>query len=506
VSGGHEVDADGHGPRNPSGGDEVSGSWEPGLGDHLQTIWRRKWFILAGAAAVAEVVFLLLSFTVEPRYESEASLRLTVESDGALLLDGDRVEYASRVYAELAESPAVLSEAVERSGLDLDLDQAGAAIDVEWARPPGFIDISASLASPDDAAALADGMAAALMATIAADSERLGGEDGDGNTADNSTTSEGGTVLGAALVEPAVAASSPASPRPLRDAVAAFVIALVVLAEVAALWRPVRGLLPLSRTAELVTELVGVPSLTLTGDPEDRTRLGSFAARHLMSVPAIVAVHCSSDARPAAPARLGEALTAVGRRTLVADADRRDPSLHWWLSLPRRPGLEDIARGEATVGEAAFRSEARAEVSLLTAGGDGDEGRDGDGDRGPGGQPTDSDDHLLDTLGADHDCVLVYVGADAALEGIASTVAGLRSSTVLIIDPERMTRRRLAELVHGYGGHEDVIAILLMSKAAAAAETRRLSAKSWTRGDGRRIESITPPRRLGPFRTGRRAS
>lgn len=476
----------------------MSGSWEPGLGDHLRTIWRRKWFILAGAAAVAEVVFLLLSFTVEPRYESEASLRLTVESDGALLLDDDRVEYATRVYAELAESPAVLSDAVERSGLDIDLDEAGAAIDVEWARPPGFIDITASVASPDDAAALAEGMAAALTATIAADSERLGGgagtDDGDGN--DNSgDAGRGGssTVLAAELVEPAVAASSPTSPRPLRDALAAFVIALVVLAEIVALWRPIRGLLPMSRTAELVTELVGVPSLTLSGDPEDRTRLGSFAARHLMSAQAIVAVHCTSDARPAAPVRLGEALTAVGRRTLVTDADRRDPSLHWWLSLPRRPGLEDIARGEVTVTDAVFHSEGRAEVSLLTAGGDG----------GPG---VESDDDLLETLSADHDCLVVYVGADAALEGVASTVAGLRNSTVLVIDPERMTRRRLAELVHGYGGHEDVIAILLMTKAAAAAETKRLSAKSWTRRDGRRIETIAPPRRLGAFRAGRRAS
>ncbi len=482
----------------------MNGSWEPGLGDHLRTIWRRKWFILAGAAAVAEVVFLLLTFTVEPRYESEASLRLTVESNGGLLLDGDRIEYASRVYAELAESPTLLADAVERSGLDLDASEAGSAVDVEWASPPGFIDITTTLPSAEDAAELANGMAAALTATIAADSERLAGDAADGGD----TT--GGTVLAAALVEPAVAPSSPIAPRPLRDALAAFVIALVVLAEVVALWRPIRGLLPLSRTAELVTELVGVPSLTLTGDPEDRTRLGSFAARHLMSTPAIVLVQCTGDARPAAPIRLGEALTAAGRRTLVADADRRDPSLHWWLSLPRRPGLEDIASGQVTVGDAVFQSEARAEVALLTAGGRGrgadDSGASSRGQSNSDGQPFDTEADLLDELNADHDCLVAYVGADAALEGLASAVAGLRNSTVLVIDPERMTRRRLADLVHGYGGHEDVIAILLMTKAAAAAETKRLSARSWTRRDGRRIESIAPPRRLGPFRTGRRAS
>lgn len=476
------------------------GSWEPGLGDHLRTIWRRKWLILAGAAAVAEVVFLLLSFTVEPRYESEASLRLTIETDGDLVLDGDRVEYATRIYAELAESPAILADAIGRSGIDIGPTAAADAIDAEWARPPGFIDITAAAGSPEDAAALADGMAAALMAAIDVDSGRLGGgaDRADGLTADPADDGSGndGTVLTTQLVEPATTATSPSSPRPLRDAVAAFVIALVVLAEIAALWRPIRGLLPMSRTAELVTELVGVPSLTLTGDPEDRTRLGSFAARHLASTPAITLVQCSSDARPAAPVRLGEALTAAGRRTLVVDADRRDPSLHWWLSLPRQPGLADIATGEVTVPEAVFESEARAEVALLTAGGD---GRRVDG-------TDEAGDDLLDQLTANHDCVVVYVGADAALEGVAATVAGLRNSTVLVIDPERMTRRRLAELVHGYGGHEDVIAILLMTRAAAAAETKRLSVKSWTRTDGRRIDPITSPRRLGTFRAGRRAS
>lgn len=455
-------------------------TWEPGLGDHLRTIWRRKWFILAGAAAVAEVVFLVLSFAVEPSYQSDSSIRLTIEADGGLLLDGDRVEYASRVYAELAESPAVLDDAIERSGLELDRDQAAGDIDVEWARPPGFIDVTATADSASGAVALADGMAAALAATIAADAERFDGGPGSaGVTAD--------------IVEPAVAPTSPFSPRPARDAVAAFLIALVVLAELVALWRPIRGLLPTSRTAELVTELVGVPSITLTGDPDDRTRLGSFAARHLDTNPAIVLVQCTSSPRPAAAVRLGEALTAVGRRTLVVDGDRHDPSLHWWLSLPRAPGLDDVATERLAVSEAVFESEAKAEVSLLTAGGDGDT------------EPSPTDD-LLDTLSPGYDCVVVDIGVDATLDGIAAEVAGLRNSTVLVIDPERTTRRRLAELVHGFGGHEDVVAILLLTRAAASAETSRLSARAWTRRDGRRVEPVPRTRRLGSIRAGRRAS
>ncbi|MEM9566065.1 MAG: hypothetical protein AAGA93_25825 [Actinomycetota bacterium] len=479
-----EADERGVNRTGASGGrSAMTSTWEPGLGDHLRSIWRRKWLVLGGAVFVAEAVFFVLTYAVTPRYEAEASLRLMIEADGGLVLDENRVEYASRVYAELAETPSTIGDAADRSGLDIDPDAAASAIDVQWARPPGFIDVTASADDAEEAALLADAMAASIAATIAADTERL-------------DASDSGTVLVAEIVEPAIAPSSAAWPRPIRESIVAFLITLVVLAEVVALWRPLRGLLPLSRTAELVTDLLGVPCITLTGDPEDRTRLGSFAARHLATAPAIAVVQTGRDTRPAVPLRLGEALTASGRPTLVVDGDPLDPSMHWWLGLPRRPGLQEVMAEDRSLADAVYRPVGRAEVSLLTAGGEGDD---------PATRERETDGPILDRLPG-YACVVVSVGSDSPIDDVAASLIELRRSTVLVVDPERTTRRRLAELVHGYGGQEDVIAIILMANRAAVAETKRLAARSWERegwsGDG----AATRPRRLTSLGQRRQAS
>lgn len=433
-------------------------TWEPGIGDHLRTIWHYKWFLIGAATIIAEAVFVLLS-TFPPVYEAEASVRLSGRSESGLLFDEERVEYASRVYAELAESPSVLAEAVNNSGLPLQWREAADALEVDWARPPGFIDVTASADSGQDAVKLADGMAEAIIAVVAEDAPQSLDDQVD----------ETRSSLVASLVEPAVEPLEPTSPRPLRDAIAVFIIALVVFAEAAALWRPARGLLPLSRTAERVSELVGIPTLTLTGDPEDRTRLALFSSRFLASKPAVLLVHCSGESLPAAPVRLAEAVTAGGRRTLVVDGEGTDPNMHRRLGLPQGPGLAEVMNGKQPLAEAVFESQAKSEISVLTAGGSG-------GKR----QSLPAKD-ALDQLGAGYDFLIVNVGSTALLDGVASAVAEQRQSTILVFDPEKTKRRKLSELVHGFGGHEDVVAILLLTKAAAATETTRLADRWWRR-------------------------
>lgn len=462
----------------------MSTSWEPGLGDHLRTIWRYKWFLLGGAVVIAEITFVLLSM-VDPRYEADSSLRLTIRSEVGLSLDEDRAEYASRIYAELGESPRLLRSAIDNSGLDLTEQEAAGLVAVDWARPPGFIDLTASGPSPEAAVALADGMAMALVAAVEEDVEAV--------TDDAAGASVGpaaggvGVLLSAEVVEAASAPTTPAAPSPLRDAVAAFIISLVLLAEASALWRPARGLLPLTRTAERVTDLVGVPCLTLTGEPEDRTRLALFAARYLSNKPSALVVHCKGEPLPAASVRLAEAVAAGGRRALVIDGEGSEPNLHRRLGLPQGPGLAEVYAGEERLAEAVFVSPSRANLSLLTAG-----GRDGSRSPLPG-------DRLLDRLGTagDYEFIIVNLGAESMPDGIAGALAEMRQSTILVLDPEKTKRRELSDVVHGFGGHDDVIAILLLTKAAASAETKRLAARWWNRegADEKKGGSMATPLR-----------
>ncbi len=425
---------------------------------------------------VAEITFVLLSL-VDARYEADASLRLTVQTDAGLSLDEDQAEYASRIYSELAESPRLLDAAVDNSGLDISVEEADTLLVVEWARPPGFIDLSASGPTPEAAVALADGMAEALVAAVGEDAEAV---TGGGPSAGGPV----GVLLSAEVVEAATLPESPAAPSPLRDAVAAFVISLVLFAEASALWRPARGLLPLTRTAERVTDLVGVPCLTLTGEPEDRTRLALFAARHLSTKPAALMVHCKGEPLPAASVRLAEAMASRGRRSLVIDGEGPEPNLHRRLGLPQGPGLAEVVSGQQRLADAVFVSPTKANMSLLTAGGR-------DGTRVPL-----AGDRALDRLAADdYEFIIVNMGATAMSDGVAGAVAELRQSTILVVDPEKTKRRELNDLFHGFGGHDDVIAILLLTNAAAAAETKRLAARWWNRD---RADDQDPPMAINP--------
>ncbi|MGH1490164.1 MAG: hypothetical protein ACRBK7_12350 [Acidimicrobiales bacterium] len=482
-------------PVDADGLSSMKATWEPGIGDHLRTMWHYKWFLIGGAAVIAEIVFLLLYTLPTPRFDAEASLRLTLRSDEGLVLDEDRVDYASQIYAELSESPRILSAAVENSGVALTTAAAASSFDVDWAQPPGFIDIIASADNAADAVALADGMAEALIAAIAADIDpATGPSSGGGANPDSSTSTNSadfsGSILSAEVVEPAIEPSSPASPRPLRDAFAAFIVSLVVLAEASALWRPARGLLPLSRTAERVSDLVGVPTMTLTGEPEDRTRLALFASRHLATKSAVLMVNCGEESLPAAPVRLAEAVTAGGRRALVVDGEGPKPNMHRRLGLPQSPGLAEVVDGGHALSDAVFESLAKSDVALLTSGGS-------DGSR----QPLAAE-NALAQLGSGYEFIIVTVSSTGLLDGVAGAVAEQRESTVLVLDPARMKRRKLSELVHGFGGHEDVIAIFLISKSAAAEETKRLAARWWKRARHLRSESTTGQPALHAIKSG----
>ncbi len=83
-------------------------------------------------------------------------------------------------------------------------------------------------------------------------------------------------------------------------------------------------------------------------------------------------------------------------------------------------------------------------------------------------------------------------------DGLASAVAELRGSTILVIDPERTKRTELSEFVHGFGGQDDVVAVLLLTEAAATAETGRLAARwhrTTTNGQGSTIPIPRPNKR-----------
>ncbi len=437
-------------------------TWEPEVGDHLSAIWRARWFVLVGALVVAGVVLTWRSATPE-RYESTSRLRLVVLAEGDVSLDEDRLTLASRIYAEVADSRSVLTRAIELSETSLSLDEADAGIEVTRSSPPGFLDITASDGSPEVATDLANGMAEALAEAVSDD--RLG----------PSAAQENGLTVVPEVLEAAEVPTQPTTPRPGREAGVAFLASLIVLAELSVLARSLSGRLPLTETAERVERSIGVPSVDLTGDPQDRTKLALLAARSLRDTPVVVVVQCGGWPNPAAALRLAEAMTGRGRRVLVVDGDADAPTLHLQLGVGRSPGVAEVLTGRSRLPESVHQPHDSSGVSVLTVGDTTGDGRWATAD-------------LTRLLGANtaarrFDTVVFSLTSASMPNGLGAGVEiGLDQGLVLVVDPKRTRRRQLGELVHAFGGPDEVDGLLFLPHETATVEIRRL-ARRWGAGE-----------------------
>lgn len=417
------------------------------------SIWWARWLIVAGALAVTLAV-LGWRLTLPDRFESTSRLRLIVLANDDSSLDEDQLTLASRIYAELGESQPIRDRALDRSGTGLTDDDSW-EIAVDRTTPPGFLDVTAVAASPTVAAQLADGMANTLAVTVAED--RLG-------TAGNELN---GIRIVPEVFEEATVPSGRSAPRPFREAALAGLASAILLAEGAVALRALRGRLPLTRPAERVQEMVGIPTVELTGGLEDRTKLALFAGRQLGPRPVAVVTQCGGWPNPAVALRLAEAIAGDDRRTLVVDGDVVTPTLDAQLGLRRTPGLAEVLRGDSGLSEAVQDLDRAGRMSLLPV---------GDGSsRLP---ISDLNRFLSSARASRYDGVVISLTSAAMPDRAAAGLGlGLERSVVLVIDPTRTSRRQLRELVHAFGGPDEVDGLLLATHETATSEIRRLAGR-----------------------------
>jgi capsular exopolysaccharide synthesis family protein len=177
----------------------------------------------------------------------------------------------------------------------------------------------------------------------------------------------------AELVQPAQVPSGPSSPKLLRNAALGIFfgivlgIALVLLAEVfdrrlrdraeleQIFERPLLGTIPESR------KLKAADAALLAAAEADReafrmlwTNLRYFTlSRGVRSV--LITSADRGDGKSTVAWGLGLAAASAGKRTLVIEADLRNPSFAERFELPRRPGLTSALTGDATFDEAIMR-------------------------------------------------------------------------------------------------------------------------------------------------------
>ncbi len=170
-----------------------------------------------------------------------------------------------RTTREFAKTPTVVRNAIKTSGMDLTLQQATNRISASQVGDLGFVEVKATGPSRADAERLTRFAAASLISTIqaqqteakfadlqpvqsarasaqaqlaapqtsAADRVALQGQIDAYNQAETDIRTRKDDNL--VTISGAIAGDSPISPMPLRDAILAFVVSLVVVAELTVL-------------------------------------------------------------------------------------------------------------------------------------------------------------------------------------------------------------------------------------------------------------------------------
>lgn len=356
------------------------------LWQHLRIIWRHKYRIGFLSLLIAAAAFTLSDRQAEV-YSGATTLSVVPgRMSAGDIVSGEQLSRLVRSYGELATSRTVLDGAIERAGLAISSTLAESRVSIDPAEDTGFFDVVATGPSPEDAAVLAAAVADELIDTVASQQTEAAGSDTEalreqveelevelaglpeGSPAIGPLTARYTTLLEAIaerelrptdridIITPARAYTTPISPTPLRDALVALVVALVVNAELSVALAHFGGRFTSRDLSEEFAATAGVPVLARVPAREGpqlteayrtlRTNvLFSNATEGLRSL-AIVGANPGSG-KSFTSVRLAKSIAAGGTKVLLVDADLRRPTLHRILNLDNRRGFADAQEGES---------------------------------------------------------------------------------------------------------------------------------------------------------------
>jgi capsular exopolysaccharide synthesis family protein len=358
------------------------------LAEHFRVIAHNWWRILVVAALVAAAVYYL-SGRRDDVYDASTQLNVTVGNSAGSQTIREETVFLTQTYAQRATTRPVLRAAVKDSGLHITTDEADSRVSASASSDLGFLTIDAESPTPQQARKLADAAARALIADVQAQQQRVEDQDLKPiNDEINSLTQQldalpAGSPERAALqarydallqsalerrtrpkntvevVASAELPTSPASPKPSRDALLAFLASLVIAGELSVVMHAFSDRLPRVLDAEDVGRLVGLPVLASVPRGSDAVVVEAFRILRtsLFALP--------PDQRPrsiavvSANAGAGKSFTSINLArsagaqqagVLLVDADLRRPVIHERLKIDREPGLTDVLDGSSTRG------------------------------------------------------------------------------------------------------------------------------------------------------------
>ena len=449
---------------------------EVDLFEHLRVIYRRRWTILLVSLGVAGGVFGWSSTRV-PVYGADAVISVT----SGRALAGQNVNeedtlFLTRNYAELATTPPVLADAALRSRLAISAREARRRVSSRAASDVGFLTITARGPSPAAATALAKGAAESLVAAVddqqretvriavepiqeeigQLDAQLVALPDGASNRGPLEARYE--ALVRAAterrlapsdrltLVSPARGDLTPLSPKPVRDALLALLVALVVNAELLVVVEVLRDRFSVHEPDEGPDELLGLAVLARVPSGETEESLEAFRAlrTNLMFLEtetplrtvAIVSTNPGAG-KTFTSVHLARSVASLEIPTVLVDGDLRRPSVHRQLGMSESPGLGDLLAG-ADIGRVLRNAPDDPHLKVLTG---------GSSLADPVGMMAAR--RFREVLAQLHDAGVVVIdtpACDLFADGLA--IASQCDATLMVVDSRGTRRRSVRRVIH----------------------------------------------------------
>jgi len=391
--------------------------------EHFRLIWRRRWIILALSALIAGVVFLW-SYSKANVYASSATLDVLSDVPaGSQPLTQEQVDIVTARYAALAGSSSVLTDAINSSGLDIPVGTARSRVSAAVpTNPTGFITVRATGPTPAAARSLTEGVVDALQ-TVGLEEQN------------------------AIQVVTGASAGSAVAPTPERDALLAFLIALVVNAELFALFGYFAGRFTRGHESEEVELVTRLPVLALV--PRQRAEWAAEAFRTLRAgvdllrsdppvrAIAVVAAEPGSGASFVAYG-LAQASANLKMGVVLVDANLRRPVLAAELHVPEEPGLvEAMTKGTVDWDALPQANPLQRRFRVLTSGQEVDDA--------PGALGSGALRKTLDQLDAADQVVVDAPAVDESIDALV--IASQCDAAILVVDAEQGRRRAIENAV-----------------------------------------------------------
>ena len=352
--------------------------------EFFRVLWRRKWVILLCITLIPLAVYFY-SDRLTKTFEATTTIQVqSVATDAGLFLGQDLPSGSANTakIAALVGTSGVADETARIMG-----EPRGSlrgTIRAKDDEDTSFINITATAASGERAAVVANTVAKALRITRKdagirrVDAAIANVEDEISKLPQNeelqrsqlSERLQGLRALRAAqaentqVVEPARAPASPVSPNPKRNTILAFVVALLIAAGAVALTERLDRRLHDSRDLEKLTGtplLAQVPASAFPGAAPDpqlpivfqtlRDSLTYFNVdQRLASL--LVISPLKGDGKTSVSTNLAVAYARAGKQVILLDADLRSPQIASRMGTPSTPGLSEVISGNADIQEA----------------------------------------------------------------------------------------------------------------------------------------------------------